>query len=175
MKRSFLFMAVGAALAAALLAGSDGIRWAWAAGQRVHVREFGGATVTIGQQTSANSMPVVGASDWTLATSAAAANLDTVAHTTVACDDTGAVAFTSNAADVIVWVKNASTTQDVFINFGTAGAPDRTDPTTYNLRLGADAGSGTAEVVALPAGFGASFECDAAAAANLIVTALRES
>ena len=164
----------GAALAAAWMLSADQVRRAWAAQQRVHVSEFGGAAVTIGQQTSANSMPVVVASDQSaIPTTTEAGGLSTVAHTTVACDDTGVVAFTSSAADKVVWLKNASTTQDVFVNWGTAGAPDRTDPTTYNIRLGADAGSGTAEVVALPAGFGASFECDAAAAANLIVSALR--
>lgn len=102
------------------------------------------------------------------------AGLAAVAQTVVACTDAGNVAFTSNALDKVVWVKNTDTTNDVVITFGTAGTPDRTSANTWMLRLGADAGSGTNEVVALPAGFGASFECDTAGApSNLIVTSFR--
>ena len=110
----------------------------------------------------------------TLSAGPVPAGLGTVEQSIVACTDAGNVAFTSNALDKVVWVKNTDTVNDVVITFGTAGTPDRTSPNTWMLRLGADAGSGTNEVVALPAGFGASFECDTAGApSNLIVTAFR--
>ena len=47
------------------------------------------------------------------------------AQTTVACDDTGAVAFTANAASVRLEIWNAGV-NDVCLRWGTAGTPDRT-------------------------------------------------
>lgn len=102
-------------------------------------------------------------------------DLDTPAHAELACDDTGAIAYASDAADVEVWVSNNSLANDVCIRFGTAGVPDRTSPQTCDLILGPYAGAGEKLVVALPIGFIGSFECDAAAASVLTVTSARRN
>lgn len=95
----------------------------------------------------------------------------------VACDTTGAVAFTANAADVRLSVWNTSTTQDVCIRFGASTGADITNLATCTVRLGTDAGSGPSDLYETPAGFriGAEvFSCDVAAStATVVVTAWR--
>ena len=93
----------------------------------------------------------------------------------VACDDTGAIAFTANAADVRIEVWNSGA-NDVCVRWGTAGTPDRTSLSSCSFVLGAHAGSGTSDVYVTPADMrvgGEAFECDASAATNLVVTAYR--
>ena len=92
-------------------------------------------------------------------------------QTTVACDDTGAVALTFQADTVRAELWNTSAS-DVCLRWGTAGVPDRTTLTTCSVVLGAHAGSGTPDVYATPAGFrvGAeAFECDTVAAPGNLV------
>ncbi len=102
------------------------------------------------------------------------------APATVACTDTGLIAFTADAADVRLEIWNTSAS-DVCIRWCAGacagGAPDRTTLTTCSVVLGAYAGSGTPDVYVTPADFrvgGEAFECDTVAApGNLVVTAHR--
>ena len=97
------------------------------------------------------------------------------APTAVACDDTGAIAFTADAADAYLEIANVGT-NDVCLRWGTAGVPDRTTLTSCNLVLGAHAGTGDFTVYRTPplVRLGSeAFECDASVATNLVVTAFR--
>lgn len=96
--------------------------------------------------------------------------------TTVACDDTGAIAHTFDATAVYADIWNSSAANDVCVLWGTTGTPDRTNRASCAVILGADAGSGTSEVFRTPstARIGSeAFECDAAAASTVIVTEWR--
>tara|TARA_Y100000310_G_scaffold344733_2_gene459139 strand:- start:1613 stop:2896 length:1284 start_codon:yes stop_codon:yes gene_type:complete len=96
--------------------------------------------------------------------------------TSVACDDTGIVSHTFNAATVRAELWNSSTANDICVLWGTAGAPDRSTRSTCALILGSDAGAGATDIYATPADFrvgGEVFECDSAAAATLVITEWR--
>lgn len=94
----------------------------------------------------------------------------------VACDTTGAVAFTANAADVRLTLWNTGA-QDVCVRFGATSGADIGTLTTCTFRLAADAGAGTADVYETPAGMrvgGESFACDVASGTSSVaVTAWR--
>lgn len=95
---------------------------------------------------------------------------------TVACDTTGAVAFTANAADVRLEMWNSGTV-DACVRMGATTGADIGTTTSCSFILGAFAGSGTTDVYVTPAGMrvgSETFACDVSAGtANIVVTAWR--